>query len=162
MFEFDLAAVLNYRIQIEEQCQLTFSDAMKRVQEARGVLDDLKKERSVLIRHLAKMQENELKPDVVQRHFAFIDYLKSKEENQKVIVCKMEEEADAKRQVLLDAIKKRKVMDALREKKLAEYLLEAAAKERKELDDFSIIKFNKRENPEHLAKISGPGDKGEF
>jgi flagellar FliJ protein len=141
MFHFDLEAVLNYRVKIEEQCQLAFSDALKRLQAARDVLEYLKKEKNDLIRHLVKMQENSLHSDVIQRHFAFIESLKRKEENQVVIICKMEDEADAERQVLLEAVKKRKAMEILREKRMAEYILVTAAKDRKELDDFTIIKF---------------------
>ncbi len=141
MFQFEMEAVLNYRAQIEEQCQLAFSDAMKRLQIARYVLEDLKKEKNALIRHLVKIQANALHSDVIQRHFAFIEYLKCKEEKQADVVCKSEEEANAKREELLEAVKKRKAMETLREKKMAEYMFETAAKDRKELDDFAIIKF---------------------
>ena len=141
MFRFEMEAVLNYRTQLEEQCQLAFSNAMKRLQIARSVLEDLKKEKNALIRHLVKMQANTLHPDMIQRHFAFIEYLKCKEEKQVAIICKAEEEANAKREDLLEAVKKRKAMETLREKRMAEYIFETAAKDRKELDDFAIIKF---------------------
>ncbi|HYA14575.1 MAG TPA: flagellar export protein FliJ [Syntrophales bacterium] len=141
MFRFEMEAVLNYRAQIEEQCQLAFTDALKRLQISRDILEDLKKEKNALIRHLVKMQVNTLHSDVIQRHFAFIEYLKGKEEKQIAVVCKAEEEANVKREDLLEAVKKRKAMETLREKKMAEYLSETAAKDRKELDDFSIIKF---------------------
>jgi len=141
MFQFEMETVLNYRARIEEQCQLAFSDAMKRLQEARDVLEDLKKEKDSLIRHLVKIQVNTLHADVIQQHFIFIDYLKYKEEKQVALVCKAEAEANDKRENLLEAVKKRKAMETLREKKMAEYIFETAAKNRKELDDFSIIKF---------------------
>lgn len=142
MFTFDLEVVLNYRLQLEEQCQLAFSDVARSLQAARNVLEDVKKERNKLIRHFAKIQENSLNSDVIQRHFAFIEYLKGREEKQEAIICKIEEEVSEKRRALLDAVKKRKVMDALREKKMAEYLFETATKERKDLDDFAIIKYS--------------------
>jgi flagellar FliJ protein len=141
MFQFEMESVLNYRAQIEEQCQLAFSDAMKRLQTARDVLEDLKKEKNALIRHFVKMQASSLRPDAIQRHFAFIEYLKCKEEKQVSIACEAEEEANAKREDLLEAVKKRKAMETLREKRMAEYIFETAAKDRKELDDFAIIKF---------------------
>ena len=53
----------------------------------------------------------------------------------------MKEEVSSKRQDLLEAAKKRKAMEALREKKMAAYVSEMAAKDRKELDDFAVIKF---------------------
>jgi flagellar FliJ protein len=114
---------------------------MKRLQTARDVLEDLKKEKNALIRHFVKMQASSLRPDAIQRHFAFIEYLKCKEAKQFSIVCKAEEEANAKREDLLEAVKKRKAMETLREKRMAEYIFETAAKDRKELDDFAIIKF---------------------
>lgn len=141
MFKFDMEIVLNYRVQVEEQCQLAFSNAVKCLQAARIVLAELQKEKNDLIRHLTKIQEKAVSADVIQRHFAFIEYLKGKEEKQMAVISKMEEEANEKRRVLLDAMKKRKAMDTLREKKLVAYLQETAAKDRKELDDFSIMKF---------------------
>jgi flagellar FliJ protein len=87
------------------------------------------------------MQTNSLRPDAIQRHFAFIEYLKCKEEKQVAIICNAEEEANAKREDLLEAVKKRKAMETLREKRMAEYIFETATKDRKELDDFAIIKF---------------------
>jgi len=95
----------------------------------------------MLVRHFVKMQANTLHSDEIQRHFSFIEYLKDKEEKQVAVVCKAEEEANDRRETLLEAVKKRKAMETLREKKMAEYLSEASAKDRKELDDFSIIKF---------------------
>ena len=141
MFRFEMEAVLNYRTRMEELCQLAFSDAMKRLQIARYVLEDIKKEKNALIRHLIKMQADTFHSDVIQRQFAFIEYLKDKEEKQVAVVFKAEEEANGKREELLEAVKRRKAMETLREKKMAEYICETAAKDRKELDDFSIIKF---------------------
>jgi len=142
MFQFDLEAVLNYRLQLEEQCQLSLAEAVKNLQVAMDVLEALQKEKNDLIRHLARMQENALTSDVIARHFIFIEFLKSKEEKQEAIIVNMREEVGAKRHDLMEAVKKRKVMDALREKKKAEYVSEMAVKDRKELDEFAVIKFS--------------------
>jgi len=141
MFKFDMETVLNYRVQIEEQRQLAFSNAVKSLQAARVVLADLQKERNELIHNFTKIQKKSLRSDVIQRHFAFIEYLKGKEEKQMAVIQKMEEDANEKRRLLLDAMKKRKIMDTLREKKFDAYLQDMAAKERKEMDDFTIMKF---------------------
>jgi flagellar FliJ protein len=141
MFQFDLEAVLNYRVRIEEQCQLALAEAAKRLQHAMDVLEGLQKEKNDLIRHLVKMQENALTSDVIERHFIFIEYLKSKEEKQEAIIFDLREEVSSKRRDLLEAAKKRKAMEVLREKKMAAYVSEMAAKDRKELDDFAVIKF---------------------
>lgn len=109
MFKFDMEIVLNYRVQVEEQCQLAFSNAVKCLQTARIVLAELQKEKNDLIRHLTKIQEKAVSADVIQRHFAFIEYLKGKEEKQMAVISKMEEEANEKRRVLLDAMKKEKL-----------------------------------------------------
>ncbi len=141
MFQFDLEAVLNYRVRIEEQCQLALAEAAKRLQHATYVLEGLQKEKNDLIRHLVKMQEHALTSDVIERHFSFIEYLKSKEEKQEAVIINMKEEVSSKRRDLLEAAKKRKAMEALREKKMAAYVSEMAANDRKELDDFAVIKF---------------------
>jgi flagellar FliJ protein len=141
MFQFDLEAVLKYRLRIEEQCQLTLAEAAKRLQQAMDVLEGLQKERNNLIRHLAKMQEKAFTSDVIERHFIFIGYLKTKEEKQESIIIEIKEEVSSKRRDLLEAAKKRKAMETLREKKMAAYVSEMATKDRKELDDFAVIKF---------------------
>jgi flagellar FliJ protein len=141
MFKFDMETVLNYRVEIEEQRQLAFSNAVKSLQAARIILADLQKERNELIHNFTKIQKKALRSDVIQRHFAFIEYLKGKEEKQMAVIQKMEEDANEKRRLLLDAMKKRKIMDTLREKKFDAYLQDMAAKERKEMDDFTIMKF---------------------
>jgi len=143
MFRFDLEAVLNYRLQIEEQNQLALADAVKRLNAAIDVLNDLRKERKDLIRHLVKMQENALTSDVIERHFVFIGYLKCKEERQEAAISGLKEEVSSRREDLLEAVKRRKAMEALRDKKKAAYISEMAAKERKELDEFAVIKFGK-------------------
>ena len=141
MFQFDLEAVLQYRVRIEEQCQLALAEAAKRLQDAMDVLEGLQKEKNDLIRQLAKIQQKALTSDVIERHFTFIEYLKSKEENQEAIIINMREEVSSKRGDLLEAAKKRKTMEVLREKKMEAYVSEMAAKDRKELDDFAVIKF---------------------
>ncbi|MGZ3595026.1 MAG: hypothetical protein ACXWMV_06060, partial [Syntrophales bacterium] len=60
MFQFDLEAVLNYRLQVEEQCQLSLAEAVKNLQVAMDFVEALQKEKSDLIRHLVTMQENAL------------------------------------------------------------------------------------------------------
>jgi flagellar FliJ protein len=141
MFQFDLESVLNYRVRVEEQCQLALAEAAKRLQHAMDVLEGVQKEKNDLIRYLVKMQESALTSDVIARHFIFIEFLKSKEEKQEAIISDLHEEVSSKRRDLLEAAKKRKVMEALREKKMTAYVSEMAAKERKELDDFAVIKF---------------------
>lgn len=142
MFQFDLEAVLNYRLQLEDQCQLSLSEAVRNLQVAMDVLEALQKEKNDLIRHLVRIQEDALTSDVIARHFIFIEFLKSKEEKQKDVIANLQEEVSAKRQDLLEAVKKRKVMDALREKKKAAYISETAVRDRKEMDDFAVIKFS--------------------
>ena len=132
---------MNYRLQLEEQCQVAFSESARALQAARDVLEGIKKERNKLIRHFVKIQEASLNSDEIQRHITFIEYLKDKAKKQEAVIHKIEEEVNEKRRALLDAVKKRKVMEALREKKMADYLFKTAAKERKELDDFAVIKY---------------------
>ena len=141
MFRFELEAVLNYKLQIEEQCQLSLADSRKRLQTAIDILNSLQRERTDLIRSLARMQESSLTSDVIRRHFTFIEYLKCREEKQEAVVLGLKDEVNVKRQELLEAVKRRKAMQALRDKKMAAYISEAAARDRKELDEFAIIKF---------------------
>ena len=141
MFRFELEAVLNFRLQIEEQCQLSLADSMTRLQTAIDILNSLQRERKDMIRHLALIQEGSLTSDTIERHFTFIEYLRCKEEKQETVVSGLKNEVDAKRHELLEAVKRRKAMEVLRDKKMAAYISEAAARDRKELDDFAVIKF---------------------
>ncbi|MFB3925576.1 MAG: flagellar export protein FliJ [Syntrophales bacterium] len=144
MFLFKLQSVLDYRKTLEEKCLVEYSDSLKYLEKEKNILETLKRRKEVLMNQFLKMQEGDLNSSEIASYVSFIRHMTDKERGQQAAVRKAEEVVEKKRVELLEAVKKRKVMENLKERKKEEYRSEVEAKERKEMDEFGITKFQSK------------------
>lgn len=145
MFVFKLQAVLDYRKNIEEKIQNSFSEKKRELEREKLALKNLIKERVGLIRDLRGIQ-NKLQPvDDIKRHISYIEQIRENEKKQKQVIAQMKEELENLRNQLLEAVKKTKVMEKLKERESEEYKSAARALEQSISDEISVLKYGRRE-----------------
>jgi flagellar FliJ protein len=141
MFKFDLQHVLDYRVSLEEKCQVSYSDQLRCVENERRVLDAIKARKEIMMEQFLNVQNTEMNAADIGMYISYMKQMIAKEEEQTAILSGAEAVLEEKRVLLLEAVKNRKAMENLKEKKLQQFRSGTLEKERKELDEFGIVKY---------------------
>jgi flagellar FliJ protein len=142
MFKFELQHVLDYRVNIEEKCQVAYSEQMRCVENERRNLETLRAKKTELMDQFQQHQKSEkINAGDISMYIAYIRRMIVREEEQLAVVAKEEALLVEKRGLLLEAVRNRKAMENLKEKKHQEHKAQELEKERKKLDEFGIVRF---------------------
>jgi flagellar protein FliJ len=145
MFQFKLQSVLEYRLNVEEKILNEFSDLKRDLEEQIKILKALIAERLRLIDDLRNMQRSTIRPDDITTLVGYIEKIRLKEEEQKIVIHQAQERVESKRQELMETVKNRKIMENLREKHEEAYHQNLNKLEQKNSDEMSVLKFGRRE-----------------
>lgn len=145
MFKFKLQSVLEYRVNVEEKIQGEFSEVKRRLEEQKGILKALVSERENIVNDLRNMQQAPMRADDIAAMFAYVETLRHKEKDQKIVIHQAKEKVEAKRKELVEAVKNRKVMENLKTKHEETYKKEINDLEQKNSDEMAVLKFGRRE-----------------
>ena len=148
MFKFDLQPVLDYRMNIEENCLIAYSEQLRSVENEKEILEALRSKRTTLMAQFMQAQSSQTTADNIAMYISYIRSMILKEQEQTAIIKREEAVLEEKREVLLEAVKSRKALDNLKDKRMQQFQLEALEKERKKLDEFGITKFQDKVNNE--------------
>jgi len=146
MFKFPLQTVLEYRTILEERMLIRFSEAVRRMEKEQKRLDALVQKRAALVGTLKGLQESRTSVEKIAILFRGIETLHEEEKGQRGILSEASVEVEAKRQDLLEAVKKRKMLETLREKNLEDYERSLADLDRKVMDEMGILRFDGAES----------------
>ncbi|OPY10540.1 MAG: flagellar biosynthesis chaperone [Syntrophus sp. PtaU1.Bin005] len=146
MFKFPLQTVLEYRTILEERMLIRFSEAVRRMEKEQKRLDALVQKRADLVGTLKGLQESRTSVEKIAILFRGIETLHEEEKGQRGILSEASVEVEAKRQDLLEAVKKRKMLETLREKNLEDYERSLADLDRKVMDEMGILRFDGAES----------------
>ncbi len=141
MFKFDLQTVLDYRINIEENCLIAYSEQQRQVEIQRQVLQQMKDRRHGLTEQFVQKQNDQATAEEIGMYVSYIRQMIAKEQQQTQVVRRAEALLEKKREELMEAVKSRKALENLKEKKIQQFKAETLENERKELDEFGITRF---------------------
>jgi flagellar FliJ protein len=144
MFKFEFQQVLDFRKSIEEKRLVEHSDQQKEVNKERLALAQLRKKKTELTAQFLRIQEQGMQATDAALYVSYIQHVNERERLQQDAVGKAEALLEEKKAALLEAVKKRKAMERLKEKRFAEHRSAAAAKERRNLDEFGIRSFQRK------------------
>jgi flagellar protein FliJ len=145
MFVFGLQSVLDYRKNIEEKILSEFSEKKRQLETEELRLHNLVTERESLISELRKMQDRSLYADEIARYVNYVEQIRGNEEKQKKVIIDVQEQLEALRKELLEAVRREKVMEKLKERHAEEYEGAMRALEQKNSDEMSVLKFGWRQ-----------------
>ncbi|MDY0187988.1 MAG: flagellar export protein FliJ [Syntrophus sp. (in: bacteria)] len=146
MFKFPLQTVLEYRTILEERILIRFSEAVRRMEKEQNRLDVLVQKRADLVGTLKDLQESRTSVEKIAILFRGIEKLHEEEKGQREILSEASVDVEAKRQDLLESVKKRKMLETLREKNLEDYERSLADLDRKVMDEMGILRFDGAES----------------
>ena len=143
-FQFRLQQYLGVKEQIEEQKELEYAHALRRVEEEKARLHQMQNERIEAIESMRRSLLKAIAPIEIRRFNNTIERLKHQIEIQKERVMAAEMYAEEKRQELVQAMKERKALEIVRENALEEFRLEENLQEQKQVDELVSFKYTDR------------------
>ena len=144
MFKFDLQSVLDYRLSLEEKAQIAFSEQLRCVEREKCILEDLKVKKAALMHEFLQSQTQQMNASEIAMFISYIRYMITREQQQVSVLAREEAVLEEKRGDLMEAARSRKAMENLKDKKFMQYRADILEKERKELDEFGIVSFQKK------------------
>jgi flagellar FliJ protein len=145
MFVFKLQAVLDTKKIIEEQKLTEFSAKKNQLIEEQKLLEDIKRERILLIDQLRDSQHLIRRLRDIELQLTYIDICTEKEKRQQQVVEIVTNEVEEKRVALLEAMRERKVLENLKNRDMEEYRASEAMQERITTDETAILRFRRTE-----------------
>ena len=140
MFKFKLEKLLKIRKKQEEDLGNLYALKLKEIEKAYNKLDKIKEE--IICNKEKKTKKNLVASELVNLE-NYLYFLKQEEHAQLIEIEKLKEEADALKNQLLEARKKRKILETLKDKKYQKFLAEEKLKEQKLIDEVGVIRHLK-------------------
>jgi flagellar FliJ protein len=145
MFIFKLQAVLDTKKIIEEQKLAEFSEKKNRLNEEIKVLNDIQRERILLVDQLRDSQHLIRHLRDIELQITYIDVCMEKGKKQKNVVEGVTKELEKRRIALLEAMKERKVLENLKNRDMEEFRASEVKEERITTDETAILRFRRIE-----------------
>lgn len=141
-FEFKLQSFLSVKEKIEEQRKLEYGKALKKLDEAQEIKNELLKRKEKAVSEFKESLNMRINPEKLQRYNLYIDHIKNKIIEQEKVIFSLKAAAEKKRSELVEAMKERKMLDTLKEKAKVEYNIELIKKEQKVTDEIVSYQYN--------------------
>ena len=149
-FTFRLQSVLNLREKVEDQKELEYAQALKKLEEEREKERALRSWKTRCVSALAKMVSGDadssglrIDPNEVSRYNDFIEVLKERIALQQKVVKAAEQFAEDKRKELVEAMRDRKTIERLRDNAYEEFVEEEKHDEQKQVDAVVSYRYAK-------------------
>jgi flagellar FliJ protein len=144
MFKFKLQVPLNYRKRLEEQERIAFAKAMNEVNAEEDKLIELKKKYMELGKEYTNFCEGTPDIESIRLFGPYIKRLKFEERQQVNRIEDKKNAVEKRREILVTAMKNRKVLERLKEKKHSDYLVKERLREQKSVDEISSTRYSTR------------------
>ena len=140
-FNFRLQQYLGVKEQIENQKELEYAQALRKVEEEKLLLSQINAKKSEQLESLRTALKTIIAPLEIRRYNNTIDRLKQRIKEQEERLTAAQEYAETKRQELVQAMKERKALDVVREHAFDDYKIEMNLKEQKQVDELVSAKY---------------------
>jgi flagellar FliJ protein len=145
MFKFKLQTLLDVRKTLEEKGLFEFTVQQKALQQEEETLAAIRQRLAALVDGLRGLTGKRVMAAEIAMSLTEIKHCRENEESQQERVCEAERELERKRQVLLEAMKKRKAMEIIKGKRQEEYLAQMNLREQGDNDERTIARHQRRE-----------------
>lgn len=144
-FNFRLQQFLGVKEKIEDQKEIEYGLALRKLEEERQRKIQLLKQQEEQITEFRRALQALIKPADIRRYNNVIERLKERIKQQEQRILAAEAYAEQKRQELVEAMKERKMLESIREQRFEEYTREEQLAEQKTVDELVSYKYSERE-----------------
>lgn len=139
-YKFKLQKLLDFRTNMEEEKKNQLSLALKRLEQEKDRLSELKARQRELDKALKEKTSQGIAVNELKLLMNYIDYYKRGIKEQKTRIKMAEDYASACREELIKATQEKKMIEKLKEIDYKKYLYEEQKKEEKFIDDLVSFK----------------------
>ena len=143
-FDFRLQSILNYKTQIEDKFKNELGKAIRKLDEEKGKLAALEKEREIHIFEINKRTKEGMTVEKIKGYASYITLLKDRAKKQKENINFARECVDKIRKELTKAVQEKEMLKKLRERKFQEFMKEQFKDEQKMNDEIINFKHKKK------------------
>lgn len=142
-FVFKLQALLNVKMQMENNLKNELGKAVQRLEKEREKLLKIENERNECINQICGQSSKGVMVGKLKEYGTYISFLKEKAEHQKENINYAQNVVDRYREQLIKVVQEKEMLEKLKEKKYQEYLKEQFKEEQKINDEITSYKYNK-------------------
>jgi flagellar FliJ protein len=143
-FNFRLQQFLNVKEQIEDQKEIEYGQAIRRLEEEKEKKRRLEQKKENEINAFRKSLQDMIKPPDLRRYNNTIEHIKKKIVEQEKRIEAAQIYAEQKRLELVEAMKERKAMDKVKENAFEAYTRDEMLAEQKQIDELVSYKYTER------------------
>lgn len=143
-FNFRLQNYLGVKEKLEDQKEIEYGQALRRLEEERRKKMLLLAQREEQINTFRTSLMKVINPADIRRYNNVIERLKTRIKEQEQRISAAEVFAERKRLELVEAIKERKMLESIREKRFDEYTREELLAEQKQVDELVSYQYAER------------------
>jgi flagellar FliJ protein len=147
MFRFKLQPLLDYRRILEENAQQDFALKLRELEIEKQLLASIAGQRSVLARRFMDLSSGkaEMKAEDFATLTSRLELLRIRQREQEKAVMAKDAEKESSRLAMLEDVRNKRIMELLRDRHFGHYKQEAKRREARQLDEFGIRNYNRRE-----------------
>ena len=141
-FSFRLQPLLNIKEQIEEQKEIEYGRALRKLEEERTIMAKMLSQRDELIQAFRASLSDMINPADIRGYNNCLERLKQMIKEQRRRIEAAEVFAEKKRKELMEAMKQRKMMESVRETRLTDHMLNEKLTEQKQVDELVSYQYS--------------------
>jgi flagellar FliJ protein len=136
-FEFSLQTLLNLRESVVKEQKNQLQIIQAKLHNLRQDLYRIQEQKLQAVASFQRECEEGITTSRMQEYHAYFKAMEKRIEEQKKAIKEMEKKEEHQTQLVIHALKQKKILESLREKHYQEYLLEEQAEEQKRLDELA-------------------------
>jgi flagellar FliJ protein len=140
-FDFRLQPYLGIKEQIEDQKEIEYGQAMRKLEEEREKKRRLEQRREMQIVGFREALQTAINPADLRRYNNTIELLKRRITEQEKRIAAAETFAEKKRLELVEAMKERKTLETVKDNAFEEYTRTEMLSEQKQIDELVSYKY---------------------
>ena len=144
-FNFRLQQYLGIKEQFEDQKEIEYAQALRRLEQEKEIKRRLEEQRDAQIFHFRESLKILIKPSDLRRYNNTIEFLKRRINEQIQRIQAAQTYAEKKRLELVEAMKERKALESVKENALEEHIRAEFLTEQKEIDELISYKYSNEE-----------------
>lgn len=143
-YRFKLEALRRYRQFQEDELQRELAEVQKLKDGAMARLHEYEAQLEKTRKELYQQQSESVRSSLLAIFPRFLERMTESIADQQRTVASIEKQFEAKRQALMEAVKKRKTLEKLEEKEFNAYMADLSLEEQKFINEMAINRFNLR------------------
>jgi flagellar FliJ protein len=143
-YRFKLEALRRYRQFQEDELQRELADVQKLKDRAMARLLEYEAQLEKTRNELYQQQSASVQSSLLAIFPRFLERMTEEIAEQQSVVASIEKQFEAKRQALMEVVKKRKTLEKLEEKEFNTYMADLSLEEQKFINEMAINRFNLR------------------